>query len=240
MIQVAICDDEEQVRVQLYNKVKQLYPKWEVVAYGDGRELLEAMKKIEFMIFFLDIELGSVNGYDISKQIRQQSVNSVIIFISNYDEYACDAFEVDALRFLKKPYEEKKLIEAIHKAAEVVEAQCEKFTFVSNAKEYTVKMSKICYIERRQRVLYIHLANGDCYETYRSLRELEKGFPEKFFVRTHQGFMINLSYVQSVQESVVILEQGEHIPLSRSRKEIVRNRYMDYCWCREERYGECE
>ena len=63
MIQVAICDDEEQVRVQLYNKVKQLYPKWEVVAYGDGRKLLEAMRKIEFVIFFLDIELGSVNGY---------------------------------------------------------------------------------------------------------------------------------------------------------------------------------
>lgn len=234
MVKVAVCDDEETVRNQLLQAIGAWRPEWEVYAFSSGQDLLDAMVQTKFFIYFMDIELGDGNGYYIAKHIREQNPNAVVIFISCHEEYACEAFEVDALRFLKKPYEEEKLKEAIQKAAEIVEQQNVTFSFRRNGEKYQVSLYQVCYVERHQRTLLFHLADRTCLEVYGSLRELERKFSKKLFCRSHQGYLVNLSYIKSIRESIIILETGAQVPLARSRKEKFRDAYMDYCWARKE------
>lgn len=235
MIKVAICDDEESVCEQIRKKLLQLHPDWYVDVYLQGQKLLEGLKKASYQVLFLDIELGDSNGYEISKQLRAGNSNAVVIFISSYEEYACEAFEVDALRFLKKPFDEDKLEEAICKAAHVVEQQNVYYVYHKRGWYFQVRISNICYVEKKQRNLELHLASGKVQTLSGSLREIEKELPDMIFAQCHQGYLVNLSYVKSILESLVIMENGDKLPLSRGKKEGFRNRYMDYCWEQEER-----
>ena len=70
--------------------------------------------------------------------------------------------------------------------------------------------------------------------SYDSIKEVEKQLIDKNFSRCHQGFLVNFDYIKVFQDSTVVLENGEKLPISRNRKEAFGEEYMTYCWDREE------
>ena len=123
MIQIVICDDEENSRAYL----KQLVLKqrvldeyaqdYEIVEFSSGTELLNASN--EFDILFLDIDLKEeLTGMELARIIRNRSKEkqSIIIFISGYKEYVFDAFDVEAFHYLLKPIDNEKFTNVFEKA----------------------------------------------------------------------------------------------------------------------------
>ena len=155
MVKVAICDDNIDVLNKLKKLIEEKEPKWQVDVFSDGYTLEEQLKKNLYAIYFLDIELGSMDGYELSKEVRKKDASALIIFVSSHSEYACDAFEVDAFRFLRKPIEEEKVFEAIEKAKGIVQTQNYQFHYhyKGNGMDYQVKLANILYFERKQRIL---------------------------------------------------------------------------------------
>jgi len=122
MIQIVICDDEENSRAYL----KQLVLKqrvldeyaqdYEIVEFSSGTELLNASN--EFDILFLDIDLKEeLTGMELARIIRNRSKEkqSIIIFISGYKEYVFDAFDVEAFHYLLKPIDNEKFTNVFEK-----------------------------------------------------------------------------------------------------------------------------
>lgn len=240
MVKVAICDDNIDVLNKLKKLIEEKEPKWQVDVFSDGYTLEEQLKKNLYAIYFLDIELGSMDGYELSKEVRKKDASALIIFVSSHSEYACDAFEVDAFRFLRKPIEDEKVFEAIEKAKGIVQTQNYQFHYhyKGNGMDYQVKLANILYFERKQRIVKIHFSNGETADIYDSIKEVEKQLIDKNFSRCHQGFLVNFDYIKVFQDSMVVLENGEKLPISRNRKVAFGEEYMKYCWDREEEVGE--
>lgn len=240
MIKVAICDDNLEILNQLKSHIEEKEPQWQVDAFQNGFILEEQLKKNLYSLYFLDIELGDMNGYCLSKKIRKKDASALIIFVSSHSEYACEAFEVDAFRFLRKPINKEKVVEAIEKAKEIVHTQNYQFhyNYKGNGMDYQVKLANILYFERKQRIVKIHFSNGETADIYASIKEIEKQLIDKNFSRCHQGFLVNFDYIKVFQDSMVVLENGEKLPISRNRKVAFGEEYMKYCWDREEEVGE--
>ena len=113
-----ICVDDEQlvldnfkIRVSDFTQIKSLH------LFVDAKEALEWAKKNPIDIAFLDIEMGSINGVDLARRLKEIDWDIRIFFVTAYEQYALEAFKVDALGYLLKPYSKQDLQEAFEKAA---------------------------------------------------------------------------------------------------------------------------
>lgn len=93
---------------------------------------------------------------------------------------------------------------------------------------YRVQLSNVYFFERKQRTLEMHLVFGKIEKVYTTLKSLEEKLDAKYFVRTHASYIVNVAYITAIKESVVILENGEYIPVARTRKQEVLNVYSNY------------
>ena len=108
---IAICDDEKIFREQIISYLLKYNNKFNIFEYYNGYDLLESEKI--FDIIFLDIEMDNINGMIVAEKLRERGVSSIIIFFTSHHEYVHDAFKVKAFRFLNKPIDKVKLVEAI-------------------------------------------------------------------------------------------------------------------------------
>ena len=92
----------------------------------------------------MDIVFNSpgIDGYGLAKELRRRQNDAILIFLSCHEEYACEAYEVDALRFLRKPIEKHKFEEAFAKAVQVTYKRQEMFYYMS---EYIEKERGECH-----------------------------------------------------------------------------------------------
>ncbi len=136
MIRIAICDDEKNIRAYLRTLVRKQDSESEITEYASADEYLSG--GMEHDLLFLDIEMkGSISGMDgmsMAKQIRGMELGRqpVIIFVTGYEKYVYDAFDVDAFQYLLKPINEQKFAEVFSRAARQIlsEAEQKKKTLV--------------------------------------------------------------------------------------------------------------
>lgn len=225
MINTAICGNDRWIRIQLKKRIEMLQPNWKLFLYSSEEELEKEMLEKNFSIFFIDVKAG----YEFSKTIRTYNANAVVILISGYETDVCEeAFEIDAIRFLKKPFDNVKLDEAIRKANQIISNQNIYFSYKKRGVVYRVQLSNVYFFERKQRTLEMHLVFGKIEKIYTTLKSLEEKLDAKYFVRTHVSYIVNVAYITAIKESVVILENGEYIPVARTRKQEVLNVYSNY------------
>lgn len=112
MIRIAICDDEKNIRTYLSSLVRKQNIECEITEYASTDEHLSDQK--EHDLLFLDIEMKSVasgmDGMSMAKQIRATELTKqpIIIFVTGYEKYVYDAFDVGAFQYLLKPIDEQR------------------------------------------------------------------------------------------------------------------------------------
>lgn len=178
MIKVAVCDDLKSVGEDICKRIEKqkTEEKCMAEAFQTGEELLTAMEREDYDIYFLDIELsgGGIDGYQLAREIRRREPAVVLIFLSGHEEYACEAFEVGALRFLRKPVVEEKFEEAFRKAVDMVLAGNEDFVYKQDKVLKKVKVKEILYFAVEGKEITIKLVNGEERKFRGSLKEAAK------------------------------------------------------------------
>lgn len=232
MISIAIVDDEEVIREQIKQLAERISIdqniKNEIFLYSSGKEFLDTKKQPD--IIFLDIQMDGINGIDLAKEFRKQNKESKIIFITAIKEYVFDAFEVAAFYFLLKPVAEEKFTEIFTKAVCEVEQgkkQKNKQIFIqSKNRNITLKQNSILYIENRLKKVEIHTMK-DRIEIYATMKELEQQLGENFY-RCHRGYLVNMSYIEEYNSSMITLNNGEMILMSKEKYSDFVKAYMSY------------
>lgn len=121
---IAICDDEKIVRLQIKGLIEKQKADGNLELYETGEELLAVGK--HFDVVFLDIQMEGMNGIDTARALREQNEETVLIFITGIKEYVFDAFDVAAFHYLLKPIEENKFMEVFDRAVKEAEKRKEK------------------------------------------------------------------------------------------------------------------
>ena len=242
-IRVMIAEDERLVREELMYMLQQeddiiLCPSAE-----SGEQLLQLYEKYSPDVIFLDIHMPILSGVEVAKKIaKEQEDPPLFVFTTAYDDYALEAFEVEAVDYLLKPYDERRLNEALERVKRRLsnssysgEEQSGTGIAPHRSVQGTAKLliddgervvvlspASICYATRVDRVVEIHTRN-EFVQSKMTLQELEeklKGFP---FFRTHRSYLVNLDFIQEISPWFngaynLILKDGKQtkIPVSRS------------------------
>lgn len=230
-MQIAICDDEKNIRELIGNKVKNLYPKAEVCFFQTGEELLLSNRLID--ILFLDIQMAGINGMETARKLRKTKKKMILIFVTVIKDYVFQAFDVGAFHYLVKPIDDTKFANVLHKAVEQLcfetleknEAK-EKYMMVKNGGIHVkVLLDDIIYAEVFNRKVVIHKKDADI-EYYGKMSDLEKVAGKAFF-RPHRSYLINFKYVEKYNATTIYLEKGTAIMAKKKYSEFVKS-YMKY------------
>ena len=154
------------------------------------------------------------NGIALAKKIQRQAPAAEIIFISGYDDYYLDVYEVEHAWFLRKPISKSMLEKAIARARERSGAGDRVFAFTQNRTEYLIPYREILYFEKKRRKVLLYREGVEApYEFYSTMDELWSMLPDYFF-RCHNSYVINLRNVQQYSRTYFDVA-GHHVPISR-------------------------
>ena len=232
MLSIAICDDEKHICDYIENRTRKYLAVNDIEArvstFYDGTDLLSVCKEnpAEFDIIFLDIKMKNTNGVECAKNLRNEGVNSLIVFVTSSAEYVFSGYEAKAFRYILKT----DLVNAFDR----IFGECLKELSKSDDSFYTVKtasavknipLNDIFYFESNKRVLVVHTKNDE-YSFYGKLDQVEKELDGKDFIRTHQSYFVNARKIKSVSKDSAELQNGEILPVSKSKASAVKNAYL--------------
>jgi two-component system LytT family response regulator len=242
-IRALIVDDEPAAR-DVIRGLLAADPEIAVVgACGDGRSALDAIRGAAPQLVFLDVQMPEMDGFALLRALAPAEV-PVLVFTTAYDEYALRAFEVHALDYLLKPFDDDRFREALARAKEhvrlgMVEALREQLRDLldgadrgADARGYlkrlmvregermiVVPVREIDWVEADGDSVVIHAGRAR-YALREALKDLERLLDPARLVRLHRSTLVNVDRVRELQpysrgEYVVVLHDGTRLKLSR-------------------------
>lgn len=232
MIRIAICDDNELDLIKLEKSIKYCFLNFEsdysISTYFTGGFFLREMYTKEFDIVFLDVFLGTSDGIEISKKLREINSNTVIIFMSSKQTEVFRSFDVSPLAYLIKPLTYEDIYNTLEKALNKLKFEKGyKITFRYGNGYYTVFTDDIIYFESTLRVINIH-TKTKCYRFYGKLSDIESTLNDKNFVRCHQSYIVNMQYIQKIEKNCIYTITGEIIKISRGKSQSVKEKMLEF------------
>jgi two-component system, LytTR family, response regulator LytT len=242
-----IVDDELLAREELAYLLKD-FPEIEVLASGaNGLEAMELIERFEPDIAFLDVQMPGLDGIGLVRRLREKKDGYVphFIFSTAFDQYAVEAFRLEALDYVLKPIEKERLAETIARAHDrITESESSKVSSPATARPATLRSkllvrsgprtfmidaSDLIYatIENGVITLVSNQAEGFC--SYKTLEELQADLDPNIFWRAHRSYVVNINRIREVvpwfkssYQVRVDDKKGTEIPVSRVQTRRLR------------------
>lgn len=236
MLKIALLDDEiiylDQIRKITEDVMKTFGWRWELRTYSNTEKFLEDLREKDYFdIYLLDMELQGTTGLEIAKAIRKEFWEPAIIFITNYVEYAVEAFEVNTYRYIPKKSLNDKLKEAYKALGEKQQSKNEKvYTIITNTRVEKIVTKEIYYLKKEGKYVHIVHCRGNSLirstlqEVYSELEKIDKGE----FLIIDRGFIVNICHVMSMDSQNVYMRSGDVLPVSKPRLQQVRHKLTEY------------
>ncbi len=233
-MQIAVCDDEKEIRDMFAEKIGQLYPKADLPLYQSGEELL--LSDNEPDILLLDIKMPGKNGMETARELRKKNKITIIIFVTALDDFVFQAFDVGAFHYLVKPFDDRKFAEVLQNAIEWSEdrrklenagrkGEMPNLVITTGGKHITVNLEDVVYAEVFDRKVILHTMDADI-EYYGKMKELEEKVGDEFY-RTHRSFLVNFSFIRKYDATTIYLERGQVLMAKQNYQGFVKQ-YLRY------------
>lgn len=201
-----IVEDEFLAREELKYFIKN-YSSIDVIdEFEDGIEVLKFIQKNEVDVIFLDINIPSLDGVLLAKNISKFSKKPYIVFITALKEHAVEAFEIEAFDYILKPYHETRIIAMLKKLEASFNEQkssmhktsvSNKINLWKNEKIIVVNMDDIYYCVARERITSVFTRNEE-YSVSLSITEFYNSLPKDKFFRCHRSYIVNISKIKEI------------------------------------------
>lgn len=231
IFQIAICDDDLTDRTDIEKNTQEICEEEQIYAklfsYENSLDLLNDLKNgKKFDILLLDVCMPEVTGMEVAKYLRENNLNTSIIFISVNLEMALQGYLVSASRYLIKPVKKEELREAILFCHEQSTAMKYLLLPVENYMR-KISLQDIYYIEIHGRKSRIVTPNN-IWDTRRSMTELESQLIGQGFIRCHKSYLVNSLHICAFGSTFLELTDGKQIPVSKHRLKEARELFFSY------------
>lgn len=232
MINIAIVEDENNAVNQLRQYLKRYETdnseQFQISVFKDGLDIVSDYTA-DYDIILLDIQMKHMNGMEAAEKIRELDEDVAFIFITSSVHFAVQGYLVDALGYIVKPVAYPVFAKTLDKAVKSIKQRQTDFYLnicVKNG-QMRLNINDIYYIESQRHNIILHTVKGE-FLTPGPLKDLEKALSEKGFSRCHNAFLINLKHAAGIQNSSLILSNGEELPISRTRKKTFMENLTGY------------
>ena len=236
MINILICDDDmqftRQLKESIVDSVSTLKIQARIHAYNAAEEIgSEVFSSCD--VAFLDIDFAGkkYNGLDIAKKLRAIGSDAVIIFITNYLEYAPAGYEVRAFRYILKNELPQKLNQSILELLTYIREAKSDIKLQVNGEIISVILRDILYVEAMGHTVIYHLIskspNSDHnYICYTTLADTERELKDRGFLRTHKSFLVNMMYIKRLSGNSVLLQNGFELPVGNKYRSECKSKFL--------------
>lgn len=212
-----IVDDDPLSCKALFRFCQQV-PELEVLHIAtDGREALEWLKKEEIDLLFLDVEMPDLNGIQLLEALPALPL---VIFTTAKKEYAYEAFEYQAVDYLKKPISWPRFLEAVGKARQqrthAVPRSSGEVYIKEDGRFLRLHYDDILYFENVGDYVRIKTTKGS-HIIYSTLKNIYKKLDQTKFYRVHRTYIVNMNKIEDIEDNSLVIG-NKVIPISRANK----------------------
>ena len=243
---VLVVDDEPLAR-QGIRRLLEADPEVEIIGEcADGSEAIEAIRDKRPDIVCLDVQMPECDGFQVLEAIDEESM-PIVIFITAYDQHAVRAFEVHALDYLLKPFEDERFSEALQRAKSQIaqektgetvqkiarmltavrggEARHDRIMVKSAVHITFLRVKEIDWVEAQGDYVSLH-CQGKKHLIREKISDMEEQLPPDGFTRIHRSTLVNVARIKEMQplfhgDYTVVLLDGTRLTMSRSFRDKV-------------------
>ncbi|MDN7145398.1 LytTR family transcriptional regulator DNA-binding domain-containing protein [Liquorilactobacillus mali] len=229
---VLIIDDEPLARNELDFLLKQNIAVTTTYQAESIQEALDITLNEKIDLLFLDISLNNENGFKLANELNQLAVSPLVIFATAYSNYAVQAFDINAIDYILKPFEQTRINQAIKKAQVAILSRAEpkdettipdKNRFISIPTEdrtVVIKSNEVVSAVTENGLLSIY-TKDNTYVSHETLSWLREYLDQQNFVQVHRSSIVNINNIVEVQpwfnhNFILILTNKQRIPVGRS------------------------
>ncbi len=243
MLKCLIVDDEMPAREELKYMLSSIDNVSIIGEADNGIRALDIINTLNPDIVFLDVQMPKISGIEVAKKLVQDRKDINIIFITAYENFAVDAFDVNAVDYLLKPISKERLDKAIkriislnhdrdkleyNRLKSIIEdiginksKNINRISVYYKNKLIPIEVKDILYVTVEDKSTVIVTKDGK-YEINYSLNELTDKLSEQTFFRTHKSYIVNLDMIESIEPwfnstyNINLKHINQTIPVSRS------------------------
>ena len=236
MLQIAVCDDNID---ELSNMVQHLDKyrisrnlSCEYAAFINGFDLITVLEKgKQFDIYLLDIIMPGFDGMETAKAIRTLDKYAPILFFTSSPEYALESYSVKAINYVLKPVSEEKFFITFDELLEQINVKENKDLIIVKSHEGILKIliTNLIYVEVIGRNVLYHMKSGkivECTASFSSVCEKLIKFP--CFIKTHRSYIVNMQYIDTIENSQIILQTLMRVPIAQGKINEIKQKYLDF------------
>ncbi len=254
-LRVIIADDERPAREFLKSILNEFETVELVGEAENGADAVELIKRVKPDLAILDLKMPEIGGLEAVRMLRRTHM-PLVAFVTAYDEYAVEAFEVNAVDYLLKPVERARLAATLARAAERLEqadwrsVEADKVKYAAEQIDETertapleripvkvrdeiifVPIAEVAAIVADGELLHITTAANRKYTINHRLKDLEHRLDQRTFVRLSRSAIANLDHIASIAPMpggtyLVTLKNGHEITSSRLQSKLIRTRLL--------------
>src|SRR4051812_24565886 len=240
-IRTVIVDDEELARDRIQTLLE-LQPDVEIVGVcTDGPSAVETIDRTQPDLVFLDVQMPGMDGFEVVENLERTKLPAVV-FVTAHDAHALKAFEIHALDFLLKPFDQTRFEKALERArgqlsqakgTTVLDSRLvtlleelheerkysERLIVKSSGRVFFVRTEEIDWVEASGNYVKIH-TKSDAHLLRESMKNMEAKLDPKTFVRIHRSAIVNIDHIKELEpwfhgEYIVIMRDGTRLTASR-------------------------
>jgi two-component system LytT family response regulator/two-component system response regulator LytT len=249
-LRAVVVDDEQLAREDLCYLLEQLGGIEVAGQAGNGLEGLSAIEAISPDVVFLDVQMPGMTGFEVARRLLDRELPCQIVFVTAYDQYAIEAFEVNAVDYLLKPIEQARLEQALHRVARRISSdrpvneQLAKILRIvgerqSRRDQMAIKVEDRYLLVQADEIVFASLT-GDTINVvtnsvsgtsnYRTLDELQARLDPGVFWRVHRSHLVNITKIKEIvpwfsRNYILRMNDSKatEIPVSRSQTKRLRD-----------------
>jgi two-component system, LytTR family, response regulator LytT len=211
-----VVDDEQLACDELAYLLKD-FPQVEVIATGsNGLEALDLIEKLEPELVFLDVHMPGLDGMGVVRRLREKDAELPhFIFVTAYDQYAVEAFRLQAMDYLLKPLDKNRLAETIERAQRTIQekkppepqpgargvpppAPRHKLLVRANNRNFIVDANEVIYATIDDGLITLVTTNIEGQSNYRTIEDLQANLDRDMFWRVHRSYLVNINRIKEV------------------------------------------
>ena len=226
-MKIAICDDNKTDAGKIEFALMDLAAGIEIDTFEKGSELMESIKGgARYDLVFRDIYLGDENGIEIVNELMAVSPSTEVIFSTTSTDHAIEAFKVNAVGYLLKPYAEADVVKAFTRVKMRKEEENENVLVCAGSDRHLFRNNEVIKLESDLHYTKIYTDDGEMYRYHIGFSEIAKLF--KGFIEIRRGVLLNMAHIKRIKAAVITLSDGSTYTIARGKKDYVVSQYTAF------------
>ena len=172
--------------------------------------------------------MPNMNGFELAKVLCKEYKDTIIVFMSAYDNFVYDSFEFSPFAYLRKSCMIEEIPRVLNRIIEKILEPTQQLVFFTKEGNMSFGVKDILYLESKHNYYIVHCTNRRSYECRGPLSQAEEMVGQFNFYRIHSAFLVNMEYVDRIIDNSYVLIKGRQLPVAQRRVVEFKKIYTEY------------